>query len=294
MTLQLLFIISQLKIQGVKKKKKYLVALFVLFGLNSYLLAEHIYPISPEMGSGTRGAFVDIFDVKEQVGKKKIDATSKKAEVTNSTGVMITTVANSKNAIGYISLGSLNDSIKAVKIDGVAPSVENINNKSYTVFRPFNLAISSDNELVNDFLGYTSSNQAKSIIQKAGYIALYNNEFSSKKPSGKIVVAGSSSITPLMEKLKESYKSLNPKATIEIQQSDSTTGINSAIEKIADIAMVSREFKDSELKKGLKTQVLALDGLAVIVNKSNPIDSLSKDRVIKIFTCDITSWEKVL
>ncbi|WP_086296567.1 substrate-binding domain-containing protein [Campylobacter devanensis] len=273
--------------------KKYLVALFVLFGLNSYLLAENIYPISREMGSGTRGAFVDIFDVKEQVGKKKIDATSKKAEVTNSTGVMITTVANSKNAIGYISLGSLNDSVKAVKIDGVAPSVENINNKTYTVFRPFNLAISSDNELVNDFLGYTSSNQAKSIIQKAGYIALYDNEFSSKKPSGKIVVAGSSSITPLMEKLKESYKSLNPNATIEIQQSDSTTGINSAIEKIADIAMVSREFKDSELKNGLKTQVLALDGLAVIVNKSNPIDSLSKDSVKKIFTGDITTWEKV-
>ncbi|MGM9997131.1 substrate-binding domain-containing protein [Campylobacter lanienae] len=273
--------------------KKYLVALFVLFGLNSYLLAENIYPISREMGSGTRGAFVDIFDVKEQVGKKKIDATSKKAEVTNSTGVMITTVANSKNAIGYISLGSLNDSVKAVKIDGVAPSVENINNKTYTVFRPFNLAISSDNELVNDFLGYTSSNQAKSIIQKAGYIALYDNEFSSKKPSGKIVVAGSSSITPLMEKLKESYKSLNPNATIEIQQSDSTTGINSAIEKIADIAMVSREFKDSELKNGLKTQVLALDGLAVIVNKANPIDSLSKDSVKKIFTGDITTWEKV-
>lgn len=273
--------------------KKYLVALFVLFGLNSYLLAENIYPISREMGSGTRGAFVDIFDVKEQVGKKKIDATSKKAEVTNSTGVMITTVANSKNAIGYISLGSLNDSVKAVKIDGVAPSVENINNKSYTVFRPFNLAISSDNELVNDFLGYTSSNQAKSIIQKAGYIALYDNEFSSKKPSGKIVVAGSSSITPLMEKLKESYKSLNPNATIEIQQSDSTTGINSAIEKIADIAMVSREFKDSELKNGLKTQVLALDGLVVIVNKANPIDSLSKDSVKKIFTGDITTWEKV-
>ncbi|MDD5785823.1 substrate-binding domain-containing protein [Campylobacter lanienae] len=273
--------------------KKYLVALFVLFGLNSYLLAENIYPISREMGSGTRGAFVDIFDVKEQVGKKKIDATSKKAEVTNSTGVMITTVANSKNAIGYISLGSLNDSVKAVKIDGVAPSVENINNKSYTVFRPFNLAISSDNELVNDFLGYTSSNQAKSIIQKAGYIALYDNEFSSKKPSGKIVVAGSSSITPLMEKLKESYKSINPNATIEIQQSDSTTGINSAIEKIADIAMVSREFKDSELKSGLKTQILALDGLAIIVNKSNPIESLSKDSVKKIFTGEITDWDRV-
>lgn len=273
--------------------KKYLVALFVLCGLSSSLTAENIYPISREMGSGTRGAFVDIFDVKKQIGNKKIDATSKKAEVTNSTGVMITTVANSKNAIGYISLGSLNDTVKAVKIDGVTPSVENVNNKSYTVFRPFNLAVSSNNELVNDFLAYIGSNLSKNIIQKAGYIAIYDNEFSSAKPSGKIVVAGSSSITPLMEKLKEGYKLVNPNAIIEIQQSDSTTGINSAIEKIADIAMVSREFKDNELKSGLKTQILALDGLAVIVNKENSINSLSKESVKKIFTGEITDWNRV-
>ena len=273
--------------------KKYIVALFVLCGISNYLAAENIYPISREMGSGTRGAFVDIFDVKKQIGNKKIDATSKKAEVTNSTGVMITTVANSKNAIGYISLGSLNDTVKAVKIDGVAPSVENINNKTYSVYRPFNLAISSDNELVNDFLAYIGSNLSKNIIQKAGYIAIYDNEFSSAKPSGKIVVAGSSSITPLMEKLKEGYKLVNPNATIEIQQSDSTTGINSAIEKIADIAMVSREFKASELKSGLKTQILALDGLAVIVNKENSINSLSKESVKKIFAGEITDWNRV-
>lgn len=273
--------------------KKYLVALFVLCGLSSSLIAENIYPISREMGSGTRGAFVDIFDVKKQIGNKKIDATSKKAEVTNSTGVMITTVANSKNAIGYISLGSLNDTVKAVKIDGVTPSVENVNNKSYTVFRPFNLAVSSNNELVNDFLAYIGSNLSKNIIQKAGYIAIYDNEFSSAKPIGKIVVAGSSSITPLMEKLKEGYKLVNPNATIEIQQSDSTTGINSAIEKIADIAMVSREFKDNELKSGLKTQILALDGLAVIVNKENSINSLSKESVKKIFAGEITDWNRV-
>lgn len=273
--------------------KKYFVALFVLCGLSGSLMAENIYPISREMGSGTRGAFVDIFDVKKQIGNKKIDATSKKAEVTNSTGVMITTVANSKNAIGYISLGSLNDTVKAVKIDGVTPSVENVNNKSYTVFRPFNLAVSSNNELVNDFLAYIGSNLSKNIIQKAGYIAIYDNEFSSVKPSGKIVVAGSSSITPLMEKLKEGYKLVNPNATIEIQQSDSTTGINSAIEKIADIAMVSREFKDNELKSGLKTQILALDGLAVIVNKENSINSLSKESVKKIFAGEITDWNRV-
>lgn len=273
--------------------KKYLVALFVLCGLNGYLLAENIYPISREMGSGTRGAFVDIFDIKKQIGSKKIDATSRKAEVTNSTGVMITTVANSKNAIGYISLGSLNDTVKALKIDNVAPSVENINNKSYTVFRPFNLAISNENELVKDFLAYIGSDLSKNIIQKSGYIAISNNEFSSKKPTGKIVVAGSSSITPLMEKLKEGYKLVNPKANIEIQQSDSTTGINSAKEGIADIAMVSRDFKETELKSGLKTQILALDGLAIIINKSNPIDSLSKESIKQIFTGEITTWDRV-
>lgn len=273
--------------------KKYLVALFVLCGLSGTLLADNIYPITREMGSGTRGAFVDIFDIKKQIGNKKIDAISKKAEVTNSTGVMITTVANSKNAIGYISLGSLNDTIKAVKIDGVAPSVENINNKSYKVFRPFNLAINSSSALASDFLAYIGSNLAKDIIQKAGYIALYDSKFSSTKPSGKIVIAGSSSVTPLMEKLKESYNQINPNATIEIQQSDSTTGINSALQGIADIAMVSREFKDSELKSGIKTQILALDGLAIIVNRSNLIDSLSKDNIRQIFSGKINSWDRV-
>lgn len=273
--------------------KKYLVALFVLCGLSGTLLADNIYPITREMGSGTRGAFVDIFDIKKQIGNKKIDAISKKAEVTNSTGVMITTVANSKNAIGYISLGSLNDTIKAVKIDGVAPSVENINNKSYKVFRPFNLAINSSSALASDFLAYIGSNLAKDIIQKAGYIALYDSKFSSTKPSGKIVIAGSSSVTPLMEKLKESYNQINPNATIEIQQSDSTTGINSALQGIADIAMVSREFKASELKSGIKTQILALDGLAIIVNRSNLIDSLSKENIRQIFSGEISFWDRV-
>lgn len=273
--------------------KKYLVALFVLCGLSGTLLADNIYPITREMGSGTRGAFVDIFDIKKQIGNKKIDAISKKAEVTNSTGVMITTVANSKNAIGYISLGSLNDTIKAVKIDGVAPSVENINNKSYKVFRPFNLAINSSSALASDFLAYIGSNLAKDIIQKAGYIALYDSKFSSTKPSGKIVIAGSSSVTPLMEKLKESYNQINPNATIEIQQSDSTTGINSALQGIADIAMVSREFKASELKSGIKTQILALDGLAIIVNKLNPTDSLSKENIRQIFSGEISFWDRV-
>lgn len=258
----------------------------------SCAFAESIYPISREMGSGTRGAFVDIFDVKQETGKK-IDATSKKAEVTNSTGVMITTVANSKNAIGYISLGSLNESVKALKIDGVAPSVANINNKSYTIFRPFNVVVKNKTPLTEDFLSYSGSQNAVAIIQKAGYIAVGKNAFSSKKPKGKLIIAGSSSVTPLMEKLKEAYEKINPNANLEILQSDSTTGVNSTIEGIADIGMVSREVKQSELKKGLKAQVLALDGLAVIVHKSNKLDSISKENVKKIFMGELSEWDKV-
>lgn len=258
----------------------------------SCAFAESIYPISREMGSGTRGAFVDIFDVKQETGKK-IDATSKKAEVTNSTGVMITTVANSKNTIGYISLGALNDEVKALKIDGVAPSVANINNKSYTIFRPFNVVTKTKTPLAEDFLNYASSQNALAIIEKAGYIAVSKNAFSSKKPKGKLVIAGSSSVTPLMEKLKEAYEKINPNANLEILQSDSTTGVTSTIEGIADIGMVSREVKQSELKKGLKAQVLALDGLAVIVHKSNKLDDISKESVKKIFMGEVTNWDEV-
>lgn len=267
-----------------------LIALMFSF---SFAFSQSIHPTSREMGSGTRGAFVDIFDVKKQIGSKKIDAISKKAEVTNSTGVMITTVANSKNAIGYISLGSLNDSIKALKIDGVTASVANINNKSYQIYRPFNIVIKKKNPLIEDFLSYVKSKNALNIIEKAGYIATNKADFSSTKPQGKLVIAGSSSVTPLMEKLKESYEKLNTNAVLEILQSDSTTGINSTLEGIADIGMVSRDVKDSEVKKGLEVQILALDGLAVIVNKSNKIDNISKENVKKIFLGEITTWDEV-
>lgn len=271
-------------------------AVGIIAGLSlsaNILLADTIHPISREMGSGTRGAFVEIFGIQKEVKGKKIDATTTKAEVTNSTGVMITSIANSKNAIGYISLGSLNDTIKALKVDGVAPSVENINNKSYKISRPFNVVTKAgkDSALAEDFLGYAIN--AKAVIQKSGYIATKDSAFNSKKPSGKLVIAGSSSVTPLMEKLAESYKAVNPNATLEILQSDSTTGINSVLDGIADIGMVSREVKESEIKKGLIVQVLATDGLAVIVNKDNALDSISKENVKKIFMGEITKWKEV-
>lgn len=273
--------------------KKYLLGLLASCMLSGVLMAQDIFPISREMGSGTRGAFVEIFGIQKEVRNKKVDATTQKAEVTNSTGVMMTTVANSANSIGYISLGSLNDTIKAVSIDGVSPSVQNINNKTYGISRPFNVVTKTMNPVIEDFLKYALSKEAKGIVEKAGYISVAKDSYVSTKPSGKIIIAGSSSVTPLMEKLKESYEKINPNVEIEIQQSDSTTGVNSVVEGIADIGMASREIKESELKKGINTQVLAIDGLAVIVNKENPISNLKKEDVRKIFLGEITSWEQV-
>ncbi|WP_278347306.1 substrate-binding domain-containing protein [Helicobacter pullorum] len=273
--------------------KKCLLGLLASCMLGGVLMAQDIFPISREMGSGTRGAFVEIFGIQKEVRNKKVDATTQKAEVTNSTGVMMTTVANSANSIGYISLGSLNDTIKAVSIDGVSPSVQNINNKTYGISRPFNVVTKAMNPVIEDFLKYALSKEAKGIVEKAGYISVAKDSYVSTKPSGKIIIAGSSSVTPLMEKLKESYEKINPNVEIEIQQSDSTTGVNSVVEGIADIGMASREIKESELKKGINAQVLAIDGLAVIVNKENPISNLKKEDVRKIFLGEITSWEQV-
>lgn len=273
--------------------KKCLLGLLASCVLGGVLMAQDIFPISREMGSGTRGAFVEIFGIQKEVRNKKVDATTQKAEVTNSTGVMMTTVANSANSIGYISLGSLNDTIKSVSIDGVSPSVQNINNKTYGISRPFNVVTKTMNPVIEDFLKYALSKEAKGIVEKAGYISVAKDSYVSTKPSGKIIIAGSSSVTPLMEKLKESYEKINPNVEIEIQQSDSTTGVNSVVEGIADIGMASREIKESELKKGINTQVLAIDGLAVIVNKENPISNLKKEDVRKIFLGEITSWEQV-
>lgn len=273
--------------------KKALAIAFGICALGMSVNAASINPVSREEGSGTRGAFVEIFELFEKKGDKKIDIISPRAEITNATAVMLTTIASNKNAIGYVSLGALNDSVKAIKIDNVAPSVENIISKKYTISRPFIVVTTKQNALVDDFLAFATSDKTKALITKAGYIPLDSKPYAPKNPEGKIIIAGSSSITPLMEKLKEAYIAQNPKAIIEVQQSDSTTGVNATLQGIADIGMVSRELKSSEVEKGVKPRVLAIDGLALIVNPSNPINSLSKDAVKGIFSGKIKDWKEV-
>lgn len=256
---------------------------------------EEISVVSREDGSGTRGAFIELFGIEEEdENGEKVDKTYEKAEITNSTSVMLTTVEGNKNAIGYVSLGALNDSVKAVKINGVEATQENIENKLYTISRPFNIVTKDGlSDVANDFISFIMSKDGQAVVTEEKYISVSNEEFKSTMPEGKVTVAGSSSVTPLMEALKEAYLKVNKNATIDIQQNDSTTGVNSAIEGICDIGMASRELKDTEVAGGVKSTVIAMDGIAVVVNKDNTVDDLTTDQVKSIFTGETTDWEKI-
>ena len=252
--------------------------------------------VSREDGSGTRGAFVELFGVQDEDDKgEKTDMTTEDATITSSTEVVMTTVAGNKNAIGYCSLGSLNDTVKAVKIDGVEATVDNINNGKYAISRPFNIATNgTPSEVTQDFINYILSEDGQKIVEENGYIKASDaGEFKSNGAKGKIVVAGSSSVSPVMEKLMEAYKKVNTGADVELQESDSTTGMKNAIAKTCDIGMASRDLKDSETTAGLKATGIAKDGITVGVNKENSIDNLTKDQVNNIYRGKITTWGEV-
>lgn len=253
--------------------------------------------ISREDGSGTRGAFIELFGVEQKnEGGEKIDYTTVEASITNNTSVMMTTVANDVYAIGYISLGSLNDTVKDVKIDGVEASVENIKNGTYTVNRPFNVAVKEEmSDAAQDFLNYIMSAEGQKIVEEEGYIKVEEDAaaYETNGAEGKVVVAGSSSVTPVMEKLKESYASVNANVMIEINTSDSSTGVSQAIEGTCDIGMASRALKDSEKETGITQVTIAKDGIAVIVNNENPIENLATETVKNIYVGDILTWSEI-
>ena len=259
-------------------------------------VSGEITVVSREEGSGTRGAFIELTGVEEKnADGVKVDNTTEEAVVTNSTNVMMTTVAGDESAIGYISLGSLNDTVKALQIDGVDATVENIKNGTYTLARPFNIATKEGlSEVAQDFVNYILSAEGQQVIADNKYIPLDDAPaYEGKQVSGKIVVAGSSSVTPVMQKLAEAYQVVNPNAEIEVQQSDSTTGMQSAIDGICDIGMASRDLKDSEKEAGLNGQTIAMDGIAVIVNQNNDLTTLTLAQVKSIFTGEATEWENV-
>lgn len=257
--------------------------------------SEEITVISREEGSGTRGAFVELLgiEVKNDAGNK-VDMTTVEAIIGNSTSVMLTGVAGDEAAIGYVSLGSMNDTVKALVVDGAQPTASAIKAGEYKVSRPFNIAVNgSVSEAAQDFIAFILSAEGQQIIEANGYIASVDGaEAYTGSASGKIVVAGSSSVTPIMEKLKEAYVAINSDAQIEVQQSDSTTGMRSVIEGICDIGMASRDLKDSEVEAGLTGTVIAMDGIAVIVNNNNPANELSSEEIRQIFTGEVLTWQE--
>ena len=259
-------------------------------------MSGEITVVSREEGSGTRGAFVELTGVEAKNAEgMKVDNTTEEAVVTNSTNVMMTTVAGDASAIGYISLGSLNDTVKAVQIGGVDATVENIKAGTYSLARPFNIAVKEVlSDVAQDFVSFILSAEGQAVIAENKYIPLDDAPaYAGKQVAGKIVVAGSSSVTPVMQKLKEAYQAVNPSAEIEVQQSDSTTGMQSAMDGICDIGMASRDLKDSEKEAGLIGTTIAMDGIAVIVNQENPVETLTLEQVKAIFTGEITDWSEV-
>ena len=249
---------------------------------------------SREDGSGTRGAFIELFGVEEKdESGEKVDNTTEEAIITNSTDVMLTSVAGDTYAIGYVSLGSLNDTVKAVKIDGAEATVENIKSGTYKIARPFNIATKGEvGEAAQDFINNIMSGDGQKVISDNGYIGDDSAAaFESNGAEGKVVVGGSSSVSPVMEKLIEAYKAVNANVEIELQTSDSTTGMTGAADGTLDIGMASRELKDSETEEGLTATKIAMDGIAVIVNQENPAEDLSSDTVKGIFTGGTTTWD---
>lgn len=251
---------------------------------------------SREDGSGTRGAFVELLGIEEKDSSgKKVDMTTPSAAITNSTSVMMTSVSGDKNGIGYISLGSLNDTVKALDIDGAQPTAENVKSGEYKVARPFNIVTKDGlSDVAQDFVAYIMSADGQKVVEENGFISVADSAsaYKASGKSGKIVIAGSSSVTPVIEKLAEAYKALNSGVTIEVNQSDSTTGVNMATEGTCDIGMVSRELKDSET--GVKATVIAQDGIAIIVNNGSTVDGLTSDQVKGIYTGQLTTWEDAL
>lgn len=279
-------------------KKVMGILLTIALGLNlagTAFAADEINVISREAGSGTRGAFIELtgIEVKDADGNK-VDMTYEDAVIQNGTAQVITTVEGDEAAIGYISLGSLGDTVKAVTVNGVEATAENVKNSTYTLARPFNIAVKEGvSDTAKDFVAWILSAEGQQMVSDNKYVALDAAAYTAAPVAGKIVVGGSSSVGPLMEKLAEAYKAANPDVEIEVQISDSTTGMKGAADGTFDIGMASRELKQSELDAGLVPTVIAMDGIAMIVNKANEVANLDIEQIRQIFTGEVTDWSAV-
>lgn len=282
---------------------KKVISIITAFALAAVMLAGcgksaengSITVISRENGSGTRGAFIELTGVEETDSDgNKSDKTTLEALITKSTDAVLTQVKGDTSAIGYISLGSMNDDVKTLKINGIEATIENIKADKYPIARPFNIAINGNvSEAAQEFINYILSSDGQKVISDNGYVSIDDSAapYENKDIGGTVKINGSSSVTPIITKLKEAFEKTNAKIDIEIQQTDSSTGIKTVAEGSCDIGMASRELKDSESR--LTGITIAKDGIAIIVNKDNEIDDITVDNIRKIYIGEIESWEDV-
>ena len=276
--------------------KKFAAILLSLVLTLTVALADSIYVVSREDGSGTRAAFIELTGVEQKdADGNKVDMTTVEAAVYSGTSEVKTTVSQDVAAIGYISLGSLDNTVKAVKVDGVEATADNVKNGTYPICRPFNIATKGDlSDAAKDFIAFIQSDEGQQVITDKGCVSTGSTgAFTSGNPTGTVVVEGSSSVTPVMEKLAEAYMAINSGVTVKVQQSDSSTGMTSAIEGLCDIGMASREVKDSEKEQGLDVTTICMDGIAVVVNNDSTVDNLSLEQIRQIFTGEVTDWSAV-
>lgn len=274
--------------------------------------------ISREDGSGTRGAFVEIVGVEDENGN---DLTTTEATIQNQTSGVMQAVGNDPQAMGYISLGSLDDTVKAVNVDGAEASAEAIVAGDYPIARPFLLAWNAEEELSEvsaDFLNFIHSQEGQTVVEEEGYIAvtesgsqaegeeteaaeetegasgaasLPNYEPAGEGLEGTIEIVGSTSVTPIMERLAEVYGEYQNGVEINVSSVGSSAGIEAAINGTADFGMSSRALDEDEAGQ-VNSEEIAIDGIAVIVNLDNPVEELSLDTIRSIFLGEITAWEE--
>lgn len=249
--------------------------------------------VSREDGSGTRSAFVELMGV---LDADKKDATVSTAEIIQSTNGVMMSVSGNPDAIGYISLGSLNDTVKAVKVDGVEATADNVKTGKYAVARPFEICYKEDklDDLSKDFIAFIMSKDGQQIISDNHYIAVEATQsYTASGKKGTISLNGSTSVGPVMEKLAAKYQELNSGVTVQIQQTGSGAGITAVTSDACNIGMSSRALKQEELAKGLSELKIADDGIAVIVNKDSKIDNLTSEQIKKIYLGEIKNWSEI-
>jgi phosphate transport system substrate-binding protein len=264
---------------------------------SSWDASRQVNVIARDPGSGTHAAFIELLGIEVSADGNVTDNTYIGAYIAPSTGGVITTVAGDEFAIGYISMGAMNTSVRALSVDGIAATVENVQNGTYPVFRSFYMAVQPVlSPEAAAFLAFIQSAEGQDVIAGRNYVPAFASPAAFVAPeglSGTVVAAGSTSMTDITQRLAEAFEAVVPGVSVEVHSSGSGAGITAAIDGIADIGLTSRAIRDGELEQGVISETMAHDGIVVVVNNSSPVTALTSSQIHDIFVRDVTRWNEV-